>query len=786
VIIEEVEIGDFRSHKRTRINLDQGITVIVGENGSGKTSILEAVNFALFKQKPRDVNVDDLIRRGGEEARVSVRFRVGNKTYRVVRTRKRGKASGSSLYVENNGLESLLVKGEEEITREIERLVGVDGDLFTSAVYIKQGEIDALLGTTPARRKEQVGRLLGAHDIEMAHQRMRDIVTDYRTRLERYARVPEEMEEKKMALQETEGEIKDHEGGIGDLEGRLEEGKGRLQEVQETYSHLERLKDLKTLKREKALTHTSARKRLEEIGSYEKVLEETREREEEYQEIEERAGSLREEMDQYTRLKERQDSLGRDREKKRKRLATLEKELGEQLARYSRLLEVEVGDPETLQEVLKKRTKEVEEKEGELDERGKDLSEKLNGLKGQNREIEKAARELEGAGEKCPVCESQLSPEHKERVLREYRSRMEANLGKIRALKKELEGLEKAKKGIYNLKGILQGINTGLVSSKASEIEGLREEMDEAARLLKDTEDQMKKMGDPKLELSELEKRKEALKDAHEAHIAALRYLRQNLDKKETLEKEVENLLEEISRIDGDIQSVVKTLGYQPGEGEVERVRAELEVLRKKVQDLEVKKTEKETLRKAALKRAEELEGELKRLGKEQREAQKLEGFVRLLEDIRGLFHKDRLQRELRASALPIIERYTRELFDSFNLPYTDLKLTEDFSMVLYGPEGEESVDMLSGGERIAAALALRLGIAKALSGPGMELIMLDEPTVHLDSTRRQDLVEIIKGMSSIPQTIVVTHDKEFEQAADTLIEVEKSDGVSRVRVEGY
>ncbi|MFQ5975494.1 MAG: AAA family ATPase [Candidatus Hydrothermarchaeales archaeon] len=89
---------------------------------------------------------------------------------------------------------------------------------------------------------------------------------------------------------------------------------------------------------------------------------------------------------------------------------------------------------------------------------------------------------------------------------------------------------------------------------------------------------------------------------------------------------------------------------------------------------------------------------------------------------------------------------------------------------------------MLSGGEKIASALALRIGIAKALSGSAMELIILDEPTTHLDTVRRRDLVEIIKRLSSIPQTIVVTHDKEFESAADTLIEVEKIKGVSSVR----
>ncbi len=110
------------------------------------------------------------------------------------------------------------------------------------------------------------------------------------------------------------------------------------------------------------------------------------------------------------------------------------------------------------------------------------------------------------------------------------------------------------------------------------------------------------------------------------------------------------------------------------------------------------------------------------------------------------------------------------------------MTLTDDYSIIVHGPNGEERVDMLSGGERIAAALALRVGLSRALSGQRLELLILDEPTIHLDSQRRRELVDIIKNLSLIPQTIVVTHDKEFEEAADRVIEVEKINGVSRVK----
>jgi exonuclease SbcC len=74
--------------------------------------------------------------------------------------------------------------------------------------------------------------------------------------------------------------------------------------------------------------------------------------------------------------------------------------------------------------------------------------------------------------------------------------------------------------------------------------------------------------------------------------------------------------------------------------------------------------------------------------------------------------------------------------------------------------------------------IALRK-IAKALSKGSLQLLILDEPTIHLDEERRRELAMMIKNLNSIPQTIVVTHDDEFDQVANTTIHVRKVDGAS-------
>ena len=88
---------------------------------------------------------------------------------------------------------------------------------------------------------------------------------------------------------------------------------------------------------------------------------------------------------------------------------------------------------------------------------------------------------------------------------------------------------------------------------------------------------------------------------------------------------------------------------------------------------------------------------------------------------------------------------------------------------------------MLSGGEKIVIALALRLGIANVISKNKTELLILDEPTIHLDDDRRARLIEILRDINLVPQMIVVTHDDEMETLSNNIIKVDKTNGISTI-----
>ena len=164
-----------------------------------------------------------------------------------------------------------------------------------------------------------------------------------------------------------------------------------------------------------------------------------------------------------------------------------------------------------------------------------------------------------------------------------------------------------------------------------------------------------------------------------------------------------------------------------------------------------------------------------------QKEHSNVSDYVNVLKHIREIFGKNEIQKDLRIISKPLIQKYTKEFFNEFNFNYSDLTLDDEYDVTVYGPEGESSITMVSGGEKIAIALALRLGITKAMSKGDLDTILLDEPTIHLDASRRHELINLLKDMSVLPQMIIVTHESQLENAADNLIKVEKENGISKV-----
>ena len=172
---------------------------------------------------------------------------------------------------------------------------------------------------------------------------------------------------------------------------------------------------------------------------------------------------------------------------------------------------------------------------------------------------------------------------------------------------------------------------------------------------------------------------------------------------------------------------------------------------------------------------------QIKQNKKNKEKIAKLDSFIKFLKEVRELYSKDGLQKDIRLSFKPKIENYTQDFFNKFDFDYTGLKLSEDYDIVITGLSGDSDISMVSGGEKIAIALSLRLGIASAITANTIETILLDEPTTYLDELRKQEFVNVIQDISLVPQMIIITHDNQLENAANNIITVEKRNGQSMI-----
>jgi len=155
------------------------IACICGSNGAGKSSLLEAIAWALWGQGRASTD-DDVIHQGELEARVDFVFQCHEQTYRVMRSRVRGQTSSLEFQVQTvNGFRSLTGKGMRATQGLITQTLRLDYETFVNSAYLRQGRADEFMLKRPGERKQVLADLLqlGRYDqlAEQAKERSRQL-----------------------------------------------------------------------------------------------------------------------------------------------------------------------------------------------------------------------------------------------------------------------------------------------------------------------------------------------------------------------------------------------------------------------------------------------------------------------------------------------------------------------------------------------------------------------------------------------------------------------------------
>jgi len=225
--------GPYRERQRIEF-ADVELFALTGPTGAGKTTILDAIAFALYAKTPRGFKkYGELVYPGLEAARVRLAFQVGGEVYRV--TRVVGAKSEHRLERQEGGVFRVLPESEKvrALNERIERLLGLSFDAFTRAILLPQGAFDRFLKGEPKERKALLAALFGLETLAAMRERARACREAIARRLERI-----EGELAALATGEDPGELK------AALEARRSE-RGRLEhELEREEKALNRLEDL--------------------------------------------------------------------------------------------------------------------------------------------------------------------------------------------------------------------------------------------------------------------------------------------------------------------------------------------------------------------------------------------------------------------------------------------------------------------------------------------------------------------------------------------------------------
>ncbi|MBX3282699.1 MAG: SMC family ATPase [Acidobacteria bacterium] len=171
--ISRLELENIKSYGKATFDFAPGITAIRGDNGAGKTTIIEAVAWAMFDML--DYTKEQFVRRGEKKGSVRVTFVSGidEREYEIFRD------SGSTYFAKDPRLGAIIANKKEEVQRFVWQHLGLDPgtdleSLFRQAIGVPQGTFTAVFLSTTATRKAIFDKLLKVDEYRDAAARLLD------------------------------------------------------------------------------------------------------------------------------------------------------------------------------------------------------------------------------------------------------------------------------------------------------------------------------------------------------------------------------------------------------------------------------------------------------------------------------------------------------------------------------------------------------------------------------------------------------------------------------------
>jgi DNA repair protein SbcC/Rad50 len=785
---------------RDKLDLDfSGLDLfaITGPTGAGKSSLIDAIVFALYGQVPRvGDDYKQLISHGAERLSVKLEFAVGRQRYRIVRTARPDKPSQQRLErITPEGAEPLADR-VKEIRTEVDRILGLDYDGFTRSVVLPQGQFDAFLKGEPKERRKILVALLSLGIYERMQQLANQKSVAARTEAEFIKRQLET--DFASATQEV---LEQRRAGLKAAEACAKQAEASLEALAEAAALAQRARAARKDQASLAKDHDGETRRLQAAQG---TLD--------------TAGRTRTALDaELEKLKAQEAARGVDE------------------ARYPAFLAASPRAEQlvTLDQAQKRSAKAVADKRRDLDGARNAVAQEEETLPGLERaeadarEAERAARaEKEKAhrehaalalrqglkpGDSCPVCAQEVKtlPKGKQPALdavearlkkaeavarsaqeRVHQARLTAEQKKARAesLERELEQAEVQEKEAKTLAADVQarlekaGFRAGDdASALVRSIEKELQTLDAAKKARAETEAKQKEIAQKRSRLDAEVAAAAAQRDVLQARLQELGMKKVEADR---ALKDAQRALGELAAGDGWSPHLPPPVGRDEADV-VESLRSERQrdataaQLKAATLAHEVAATEKAIARSAELRgrrAALEQDATLAKTLSDHLKANELiawiqeEALIRLAEG--GSRHLRKLSQD----------RYTLRL--GSGTEEAAARAEQDFFVVdAWNLDATRSVRTLSGGETFLASLALALALAESLTELGaesraadaLESLFLDEGFGALDTETLDVVVSALDALHGGDRMIgIVTHVRELAERLPARLEVRR------------
>lgn len=741
-MIKSIRLLNWRSHADTKLEFRQGTNLLVGIMGSGKSSIMEAISFALFGTFPalerRKLKLDNIVRLNGPGARVILEFEWDGHTYRAERSIERsnnGASSSAELYRGN----SLIEHGPKAVTSAVSSLMGLDYDLFTRAIYAEQNNLDYFLNLDPRKRKEEIDTLLGLDKFETARANVVMVANRIRAK---HDTLGERFSKDK--LNGLEAREKSQADEAARAESRLKEAaleyERQARQSQELSLRLEAMRKMKEqfdrLDKEAIRLSTQEESLKKELEG--KVVDEAglRELEARLKSVsEERSGlsaSMKSAEDQASALSKEAGSVDA-------KLKAASEASAKLAAARSELTSLLAGQAS---ETLATRQKEAEQSLLSLESERKSLEREIV-------ELDEAAKRLKPGLSECPLCSAKLTEDgiahvksEKEAATKAKKSRLEGMAGLLAAAKKANEDLTTRIRKASFLSEKISGMEAEAKSADALKPRKAVLEADIAkARAARD----------------DARKKAEALSESIEKLKVEASAARALVSKKAELDSVAKRLVAVKEQL---VQTRFDEKAFEElrSATEAARIGSERTLSSKRSIEAQLKSSSD------VLKLVQEEMASLRLLEKDMAELAQLEEQL--------IIYKNALietQTSLRLGLVEAINTAMNEIWGMF-YPYRNyqsLRLgvsEKDYVFEVNDGSGWKGLETVaSGGERASAALALRIALAMVLT-PKLSWLILDEPTHNLDAEAVGMLSSALQSKvpEVVKQTFVITHDEAF------------------------